>query len=396
MWGKRRYSGYRRQRRGGCVAMAVWAGILLNVVLIAIGMSNGRDLSLLALFSPTADAGSAAVRAFNAGDLNGAVQQAEAALQSNPNDTTAAMTLTRALVYRSYVDFRYEDDLATALETAASVAVRNPTDPDALAAHAFALQANGQAAQAVEVAERALEIDPNHTLARTSQALGYARAGSYDTALRHSETAISNDANTPEVFDARRARAISLADLGRYLDAGEALDALIEDYSSVIPLRYERALYARQVSDPDTAENAYLRVLNLDAENAKARLRLCELTEGIGERESALQYCQQITEFAPTLPAGWYRLGRLHYLGGDFTQAQQTLNRCSSLQVMQNVPPQQRIFECWYLQGQAAEILGDCTALLTLYNQFQVMASDSAVRETWTYPPEGPPMCTGN
>lgn len=392
MWG-RRYSGYRSQRSRGCVPLIVWGGICLNLTLILYSLGEGSSLSLSALL-PTSDTSRAAAQAFNRGDLNAAVDNARSAYTADPQDTAALITLVRGLVYRSYVDFHHAEDLTDALDTAATAAARLPDNPDALAAHAFALQANGQAAAAVEQAERALVLDETHTLARTALALGYARVGSYNTALRESQLAAEGAGNTPTHFDARRAAAISTADLGRYVEAGKMLDTLIEDYNSMIPLYYERALYARQVSNPDAAESAYLRVLALDPENIKARLRLCEMAESIGERDSALQYCQQITDAAPTLPDGWYRLGRVHFLDGSFAQAQQALNRCSSLQVMQGTPPAERIFECWYLQGQAAEITGDCPALIAVYEQFQVMAADDAVRETWTYPPEGPPMCS--
>ncbi|MEO0563620.1 MAG: hypothetical protein AAF125_16040, partial [Chloroflexota bacterium] len=104
-------------------------------------------------------------------------------------------------------------------------------------------------------------------------------------------------------------------------------------------------------------------------------------------------YCTQVTEQAPDLPTGWYQLGRGYFLDGNFAAAQSAFNRCSSLQMEQTTPPDARIFECWYLQGQAAEILGDCPALTSIYDQFRLLATDPRVRETWVYPPEGPPIC---
>jgi len=391
---RQRLRGYRSSRGGGgCVTWVVWLGILANVGLIVYTVSDGTRFSFASLLGLTPDRATAAVSAFNRGDFTGAAREARAALDEDPANTAAAMTLTRALVYRSYTDFQYEDDLTSALEAAAETLADNPTAPNALAARAFALQANGEAVEAVEVAERALAAEPTHTLARTALALGYARAGSFDRALRESEMAVAEDTGTPEVFDARRAVAISTADLGDYAAAGALMDELIADYQNVIPIYYERALYARQVSDMGAAENAYFTVLTLDETNIKARLRLCEFASAIGERDSAFRHCQQITTDAPDLAAGWYQLGRLHFLGGDFETAQRNFNQCSTLQMQQNTPPDERIFECWYLQGQAAEINGDCDALIAIYNQFQLLATDSRVRQTWTYPPEGPPMC---
>jgi hypothetical protein len=60
---------------------------------------------------------------------------------------------------------------------------------------------------------------------------------------------------------------------------------------------------------------------------------------------------------------------------------------------MQNVPVTDRKFECWYLQGQAAEILGDCPNLIATYNEFRAMAAEAPIQQTWLYPPEGPPGC---
>lgn len=383
--------GYRSQRAGGgCVTPIVWLGILLNLGLIIYSVTNGSGLSFGHL---TGNATESALRALNAGEFTTAIGHAQEALSAQSTDTVATMTLVRALVYRSYVDFNRAADLTEALDTAEIALGRTPNDPNILAAYAFALQANGQAVTAVEQAERALELDPNHTLARTALALGYARVGSFEIALRESTAAIDANPNSAETVDAYRAQAISTADLGNYAEAGEMIDSLLQGYRGFIPLYFERALYANQVSDYARAESAYFAVLTIDPQNVKARMRLCELASRIGENDTAMDYCTQVTQLSPNIPDGWYRLGRLHFLAGDFVNAQAALNQCSTRQVRQGVPPAERIFECWYLQGQAAEILGDCDALTTVYNEFLLMAADNAVRETWTYPPEGPPIC---
>ena len=41
----------------------------------------------------------------------------------------------------------------------------------------------------------------------------------------------------------------------------------------------------------------------------------------------------------------------------------------------EDVPVDERRFECWYIQGQAAEILGDCPNLIALYNEFRAMTA---------------------
>ena len=134
-------------------------------------------------------------------------------------------------------------------------------------------------------------------------------------------------------------------------------------------------------------------MLALDPNNVKARFRLCELSSILREHDSATNYCEQVTQLAPTWADGWYQLGREYFLQGNFALAQPSLHRCSTLQVEQGVPVSERRFECWYLQGQAAEIQGDCVGLLMTYNEYRVMASTSGLTQTWIYPPEGPPLC---
>ena len=163
-----------------------------------------------------------------------------------------------------------------------------------------------------------------------------------------------------------------------------------------LTLYFERAQYALQLGDTDAATVAYFEVLTHDANNVKARLRLCELSSLLRERDQAIQYCQDVTQRAPSWSDGWYQLGMEYFLQGDFQQAQDDLHRCSTLQVLQNVPVSQRRFECWYIQGQAAEIRGDCASLLATYNEFRAMNADEQIQQRWTYPPEGPPgMCRG-
>ena len=150
-----------------------------------------------------------------------------------------------------------------------------------------------------------------------------------------------------------------------------------------------------QVSDIDRATVSYYRIMNLDEDNVKVRVRLCELSDRLLERESALRYCREVTELAPAWSDGWYKLGRLLYLAGDYLKAQNALSRCSRLQVEEEVEIQLRRLECWYLQGQSAEIRGDCTGLMAVYREFLDMVEAAQLPQTWTYPPGGPPICAG-
>jgi tetratricopeptide (TPR) repeat protein len=327
--------------------------------------------------------------AFTRGDLDSAINLARQALESNPRSREAVVMLARALVYRSYSDYNHAIDRQLALEVTREALTNDPGQPMLLAIHAYALQAAGQPIEAARIAQEALQAEPQNGLARVAMAMAYGSVGSFEVALRES-MAVSGEWQ----LEGLRAMAISYSDLGEYHKAGETVEKAISLNNRLLPLYFERALYALQLGDADSATAAYFQVLTYDPPNVKARLRLCELSSLLREHDTAVDYCKEVTERAPSWSVGWYQLGLEYFLQGNFPSAQAALHRCSSLQVMQNVPISERRFECWYLQGQAAEIVGDCPGLLATYNEFRAMVADQTVQQTWTYPPEGPPGCT--
>ncbi len=340
------------------------------------------------------DAFGAAQAAFDQGDLTGAIAHARTYLAVHRDDINTLYLLARALIYRSYSEYNRADDRASASAILREAAQRNPRDIDVLAVHALTLAIDGDAEEAVAVAERALETEaPSAAIAHTALALAYNTVGGYDTAVRESESAVSTAASRPALTDALRALAIAYRDVGRYDEALTAVDRAIDLDDRLLSLHFERAQYALLLGDSDSATVSYFNVLTKDAGNIKARLRLCELSSVMRERERAVEYCQAVTAYAPAWVEGWFRLGMEYFLQGSFEESQRALHRCATLQTLQDVPTDSLRFECWYIQGQAAEILGDCVNLPAIYNEWRAIAADRDVRQRWTYPPEGPPGC---
>jgi len=378
-----------RRRRSSGLSMMVVLGILVGVVAVSWNWIGQR---LTFGSAPVkSDALGMAQAAFAKGNLDDAVRYAQQALDQDANNSDALMVLARTLIYRSYSDYDRAVDRDSALELTTEALSRSPSDPKLLAIQAYALQAVGKVAESAKAAEDALRLDPNNGLARAALALAYGGAGSFEIALRESQQVAQN---TDWQLEGQRAMAISYGDLGDYKQAIESVERAISLNRFLVPLYFERALYAMQLGDADAATAAYFQVLTYSPDNVKARLRLCELSSLLRERDAAIKYCHEVTDRAPSFSDGWYQLGMEYFLQGNFKAAQDSLHRCSSLQVMQNVPAGQRKFECWYVQGQAAEILGDCPNLLATYNEFRAMAKDVSVQQTWTYPPEGPPGCS--
>ncbi|MEO1288733.1 MAG: hypothetical protein AAFV93_13275, partial [Chloroflexota bacterium] len=252
-----------------------------------------------------------------------------------------------------------------------------------------------QSADAQRVALRVIRNDDQQLAARVALSLSYASQGIFEAALRDALRAVelANQSAPDWRADAYRALAIAYSDLGRYDDAAEAVETAITHNRRLLALHFERALYAQQVGQMDTATAYYFNVIAFDEDNSKARFRLCELSSQLGERDAAIDWCTQVTDLAPGWSEGWYWLGREYYLNGDWRNTQIALNRCTTLQVAQAIPIEDRRFECWYIQGQAAEVLVDCPSLLALYGQYQEMARTAELTQRWTYPNDMPTIC---
>ena len=336
----------------------------------------------------------AALAALEDGELEKAVEYATQILERDGPDIAAYELLVRALIYRSYSEIDRALDRETALRISRDAVAKLPRSQDLQAVLSYALQANGYADEAGRVALRIVERMPNHVLARIVLSLSYGSRGIPGAALREAEIGLdlAREAGRFQ-WEGHRAVALAYSGLGNYREAMMHMDHAVRYNGKLIPLHFEAALFALQVSNVDRATVSYYRIMALDDDNVKVRVRLCELADRLLERESALRYCREATELAPGWPDGWYELGRLHFLGGDYLNAQSALSQCSRLQLERQVDVADRRLECWYLQGQSAEIRGDCAGLMSVYLEFLDMAEQAQLPQTWSYPPGGPPVC---
>jgi tetratricopeptide (TPR) repeat protein len=383
-----------RKSRGGCLPMLATLALLFIVVFL------GRERFYHWLQNwryPAPDAASFqdAYAAYLRGDLERAVAYAQQLYENNPRDMDALELLIRSLIYHSYADLNQERDRAQALSLSSEALQSQPYNMQLLGIHAFAQQANGYPEEAKRSALRVIRTESESISARLALSLAYGSTGLFEAALREGERAVGIASSSAPDWqaDAYRVLAIAYSDLGRYQEASRAAETAISHHRRLAMLYFERALYAQQFGDTDTATAQYFGVIAIDENNVKARFRLCELSSTLGEHDAAIDWCLQVTERAPGYSEAWYRLGREHYLNGEWGEAQEALNRCSSLQVAQDVPIEERRFECWYIQGQAAEVLGDCVTLMSLYAEYQTMALQANLEQTWVYPPSGPPIC---
>lgn len=334
--------------------------------------------------------------AFRNGDLDHSIEYAQGIYDSDNSQIDALELLVRALIYRSYADINQDADRGHALELTTAAIASYPNDFRVSGIHAFALQANDLSDDAQRLALRVIRNDENNIAARLALSLSYASQGIFEAGLRNSLHAveIADTVHHNWRADTYRVLAIIYSDLGQYTDAADAVETAIAHNRRLLPLHFERALYAQQLGDMDTATAYYFNVIAFDDDNVKARFRLCEVSSLLGERDAAIDWCTQVTDFAPGWAEGWYRLGREYYLDGNWQQTQDALNRCSTLQVAQAIPIEDRRLECWFIQGQAAEVLADCEHLIVLYHEYQQMARTANLTQRWVYPDDTPPVCT--
>ena len=392
---RRSRSLFRRSSSGrGCLPFLLVIGLLLA------GVWVGRDwlyqqINRLIRPAPTEINLTQIQQAFGQGDLDSAIQYGRQLIADNPRDIEALEWLTRSLIYRSYVDYNHENDRQRALTLTETALARLPRDTTVRGLHAYTRQANGYHEEAFSDSLRVINRDSEQIAARLALALSYSSRGIFEAALREAQRGVTiAEENAPHwKADAYRVLAITYSDLGRYAEAATAADTAIGYHRRLIPLHFERALYAMQTGDTDTATAHYFNVIAFDDDNVKARLRLCEVSSTLRERSAAMTYCTDVTERAPGWSDGWYQLGREYFLQGDFDRAMHAFGRCSTLQVAHNVPLEDRRFECWYLQGQAAEVVGACETLRRVYDEFQRMDAQIDIPETWSYPPGGLPGC---
>lgn len=382
---------FRPRQRGGILPFVLVMGLSLGLVL---GL---WDVFSRTFFAPpgTLPSLAAGEAAFAQGNLTQAMSIAQQQVAAHPDDPAALTLLVRSLIYRSYTDYNRDSDRAQALMYTQAAADAHPWNFEILAVHAFALQANDRSDQASRLAVRVIERAPENMIARLALALAYGKQGLFEAALREARRGveISDQRALSWRMDARRVLAIALSDAGQYDDALQTVREAITFNQAMLPLHFEQALYAIHAGKMDGAVSSYYRIIAFDPSNVKARFRLCELSSSLGERGAAIQSCLDVTERAPEWSAGWYQLGREYFLQGEYSAAARTLNRCVTLQTLYDVPLNERHYECWTWQGQAAEMVGDCVVLEALYNDYHRIFVDQEDAPAWTYPPEGPPQC---
>ena len=146
----------RRQRKNSPRRIIIW----LFLILVSLIVLSRRD-EITPPFQPTPVPtpgafvfGQQAIQAYEAGNLQGAIDHYRQAIRLEPNDAAYRIPLSRLLILTH--------DPEDALEEAERAVELAPTSARALAALCQAQDWNNQASRAAETCRRALELDPTY------------------------------------------------------------------------------------------------------------------------------------------------------------------------------------------------------------------------------------------
>ena len=302
------------------------------------------------------------IRLYTAGDVSGALTAFGLALDQQPDN----------------IDYLYEygvtlielGDSAAAAEIGDRAIAAAPGDERAYALKARALMWSAPG-NAIPIAVSGLDYNPNFAPLHGVLAVAYTNIGRYDEGLRSGSRAIQLD---PLNAFAHRAYSIPLIYTGRNRQAIEALEQAVGINPNLSGPYFELAAQYRAIDFPEMAVGIYRRVLEIEPDNAKAYLRLCETYAAVGEFQEGSRFCEKALTINPEYGSAWRMLGQLQYSRRNYEGAIESFLNCIAFGSDE--------VECYYIRGLAHYILGQCDDAWRVLNEALDYASQDPIIET--------------
>lgn len=277
---------------------------------------------------------------YNAGQVEAARAEFELAVGQRPDDINYLYEYGRILI-----ELDQYDEAISIGDRAIDAA---PDDARGYALKARALMWSDPGT-AIPIAVSGLEIDPGFAPLHAALAIAYTRIGRYAEGLQRGIRATELD---PLDSFAHRAYSIPLIYTGRNSQAIEQLEAAVAINPNLTGPYFELAAQYRAINVPEMAVGVYQRILSMDADNAKAYLRLCETYASIGEFITATGFCETALDINPTYASAWRMLGQLQYNRRNYESSIESFNNCVQFGSTE--------VECYYIRGLAHYFLGQC------------------------------------
>ncbi|MEQ8675859.1 MAG: tetratricopeptide repeat protein [Aggregatilineales bacterium] len=347
---------FSNRRRGLGIRSIFFVGLFLGAVLVLFALQYDR-IQIAALdavgFAPTptplpsniAMQGSVL---FVEGDVQAAAQLFGQAMQQQPDNADYLYEYGTILIEMNMVD--------EAVPIAEQMIAVAPEDPRGYALKARTLMWDAPA-EAIQAAILGIDIDPNFAPLYAASGVAYTNLGRWQEGLREGARAIEID---PMDRFSLFAYQFPLTYVGRYQEAIDYLEQSIALNPNLAePYFYLARLYTLPgVDNPEMAIATYFRILEMEPDNAKANLRLCETFAGVDEADfrEAQPYCDEAIRLDPTYASAYRQRGQMQYNRRNYEGAIESFERCIALGSEE--------IECYYLRGLAHYWLGgeDCPA----------------------------------
>ena len=317
--------------------------------------------------------------AYWAGDLDKSIELYGQAAALEPANMDIQFEYVRNLVYGSYAGRGYVFRSRNALEVAERAVELAPDDARAQAAYALALIENDRPDEAALAALTATELAPGWAEARAYLSLAYYGQGRYQSAQEQAALAIQIDANS---IDAHRVMALAIAFVGDYNGAIRQYEQAISIHPRLDALYFELAPYYIILDNYEAAIQAYDRVLANDPRNVKAWTRKCETFFRQRDDAAAQESCEQAIDLDSNFPEAHRQLGMVRYTRRNYEGAIESFERCIDLMDAQGWAFEDREIECYYLHGLAYYLLDDCTEAWPLLQEALLLNPAENIRNS--------------
>ncbi len=279
---------------------------------------------------------------FYQGDVEGAILQFELALQQQPDNIDYLYEYGSLLLEAERVA-----DARPVAEHALEVA---PDDPRGYALMARVLMWDAPE-EAIRYAIQGLDVDPNFAPLYAAQGVAYTNLGRWQEGIRNGARAV--ELNPNDIF-VQVAYQWPLTYRGDYWGAIQALETAISlNPNLTSPYFYLASQYMNTVNLPKMAIATYERILEIDPDNAKAYLRLCQTYARVNSArfDIAQPYCDRAIELDPDYGEAYMQRGQMQYARRNYEGAIESFEICRE-------KGSTRI-ECSYLRGFAHYRLGN-------------------------------------
>lgn len=300
------------------------------------------------------------------GDLDAAIALYGQAAQEAPNQVEYHVELTRALLFKSALQYGSQRELTLqqALQAGNRAILADPERPEGYAIYGKTLDWSGKPEEASVQLSRALELSKEYAAGQSYMAEALVDLQRYDQARQTIDEALRLD---PKNVDVLRDNGYILESLGDYASAATQYEAALAIEPNLAYVKMDLARAYRSVGRYNEALDQFFAVDTQMPKNALVQFELGRTYETyIGDPNSALEYYQQSTEIDPNYALPWVRIGTIKYLQAAWDEAIAAFEQAISLGITGNL-------NVFYQLGVSYANLNQCGQAVTNLRKAQAL-----------------------